>query len=87
MVVSDRMQKTRVVRVETQRRHPLYKKTVRHAKTFKAHDEQNASRMGDVVVIVETRPLSKDKRWRVLRVLEHRILPAAMPGGEAESPA
>jgi small subunit ribosomal protein S17 len=54
---------------------------------FKAHDEQNASRVGDVVLIVETRPLSKEKRWRVMRVLEHRVLPAAMPGGEAESPA
>ncbi len=87
VVVSDRMQKTRVVRVETLRRHPLYKKTVRHSKKFKAHDELNASRVGDVVLIAETRPLSKEKRWRIVRVLEHRVRPAAVPGGEAESEA
>ncbi len=87
VVVSDRMQRTRVVRVETQRRHPLYKKTVRHSKKFKAHDELNASRVGDVVLMTETRPLSGEKRWRIVRVLEHRTMPATVPGGEAESEA
>lgn len=85
VVVSDRMQKTVVVRVETRRRHPFYRKTMRHTKTYKAHDEQQASRVGDTVVIAETRPLSKDKRWRVVRVLARRAvgpLPA-LASGEA----
>ncbi len=87
VVVSDRMQKTVVVRVETLRRHPLYRKTVRHVQKYKAHDEQSASKRGDVVLIAETRPLSKDKRWRVVRVLEHRAVAASPAGAEAESPA
>ncbi len=85
VVVSDRMAKTRVVRVESLRRHPLYKKAVRHVKTLKAHDEENASRAGDVVLLAETRPLSREKRWRIVRILEHRTLPAAAPAGEAEA--
>ena len=87
VVTSDRMQKTVVVRVETRRRHPFYRKTIRHVKTYKAHDEQNASHVGDVVLIAETRPLSKEKRWRVVRVLERRKSDAvvvAATGGEAE---
>ncbi|MBI4279696.1 MAG: 30S ribosomal protein S17 [Armatimonadetes bacterium] len=71
IVRSDKMEKTVVVQVEALRRHPLYEKTVRHTRTFKAHDEQNASRAGDRVLIMETRPLSKDKRWRVVQVLGH----------------
>jgi small subunit ribosomal protein S17 len=70
VVVSDRMDKTVVVRVETIRRHPLYGKTVRRVATFKAHNEGNVARQGDRVLIMETRPLSKEKRWRVVRVLE-----------------
>ncbi|MDR5693954.1 MAG: 30S ribosomal protein S17 [Armatimonadota bacterium] len=69
-VVSDKMDKTVVVRVETLRRHPLYKKTIRHIKKVKAHDEENACRVGDKVLIMETRPLSKEKRWRVVQILE-----------------
>jgi small subunit ribosomal protein S17 len=87
VVTSDRMQKTVVVRVETRRRHPFYRKTIRHVKTYKAHDEQNAGHVGDVVLIAETRPLSKEKRWRVVRVLERRKSGAAVvaaTGGEAE---
>jgi small subunit ribosomal protein S17 len=68
-VVSDKMDKTVVVAVESYRRHPLYKRPVRRIKKFKAHDEQNACRVGDVVLIEETRPLSKEKRWRVVEVL------------------
>ncbi len=88
VVVSDRMSKTVVVRVETRRRHPFYGKTLRHTKTYKAHDEENASHTGDTVLIAETRPLSKDKRWRVVRVLGRRAaepLPAttAADGGDA----
>jgi small subunit ribosomal protein S17 len=69
-VVSDRMQKTVVVEVETMRRHPLYKKVVRRSRRFKAHDERGEAHVGDTVLIQETRPLSKDKRWRVVQVVE-----------------
>ena len=68
-VVSDRMDKSVVVAVETRRRHPLYKKIIRHTVRFKAHDETNTCKMGDVVRIIETRPLSKTKRWRVLEIV------------------
>jgi small subunit ribosomal protein S17 len=68
-VVSDKMDKTVVVAVESYRRHPLYKKAVRRIKKFKAHDEQNACQEGDIVRIEETRPLSKEKRWRVVEVI------------------
>jgi small subunit ribosomal protein S17 len=69
-VVSDKMDKTVVVTVESHRAHPLYKKRVRRINRFKAHDEQNTCRIGDVVRIEETRPLSKDKRWRVVEILQ-----------------
>ena len=68
-VVSDKMDKTVVVVVESRRRHPKYKRVVRYRKRFKAHDKDNACRIGDVVKIVGTRPLSKDKRWRVAEIL------------------
>jgi len=68
-VVSDRMDKTVVVAVETPKRHPLYKKTLRRAVRYKAHDEKNQCGLGDIVKIVETRPLSKQKRWRVAEVI------------------
>ncbi|HAG10599.1 MAG TPA: 30S ribosomal protein S17 [Desulfotomaculum sp.] len=64
------MDKTIVVAVETLVRHPLYQRTIRQTRKFKAHDEQNTCRIGDKVRIMETRPLSKDKRWRVVEVLE-----------------
>jgi small subunit ribosomal protein S17 len=63
------MQKTVVVKVETVFRHPFYQKVMRMASKFKAHDENNQCQVGDLVEIMETRPLSKDKRWRVVRVL------------------
>lgn len=69
-VVSDKMQKTVVVAVETLVRHPLYQRTIRRTKKFKAHDEQNSCRIGDKVKVMETRPLSKEKRWRVVEILE-----------------
>jgi small subunit ribosomal protein S17 len=68
-VVSDKMDKTVVVAVETPRRHPLYKKTIRRAVKYKAHDEKNECKLGNMVRIVETRPLSKDKRWRVAEII------------------
>ncbi len=69
-VVSDKMQKTVVVAVETTKPHPLYGKRVKHSKRFKAHDEQNEAKIGDVVRIMETRPLSKDKRWRLVEIVK-----------------
>ena len=69
-VVSDKMDKTVVVAVESVSRHPLYKKIIKQTNKFKAHDENNKSRLGDIVEIMEMRPLSKQKRWRVVSVLE-----------------
>ena len=69
-VVSDKMDKTVVVQVERIIRHPLYGKTMRRSVKFKAHDENNECRVGDRVRIMETRPLSKDKRWRVAEIVE-----------------
>jgi small subunit ribosomal protein S17 len=69
-VVSDAMEKTIVVKVELVKAHPKYKKVVRRSVKFHAHDEQSAAKVGDVVRIVETRPLSKTKRWRLAEVVE-----------------
>ena len=69
-VVSDKMDKTVVVAVIDNVRHPLYKKIVKRTVKFKAHDEQNACGVGDIVKVMETRPLSKDKRWRVVEIVE-----------------
>jgi len=69
-VVSNKMQKTVVVEVERTRRHPLYGKVVRVHKHYKAHDEDNACGVGDTVLVMETRPLSKDKRWRLVEIIE-----------------
>jgi small subunit ribosomal protein S17 len=69
IVVSDRMQKTRVVRIERVFRHPRYQRVITRSKKLKAHDEANASRVGDRVLIEETRPISKDKRWRIRDIL------------------
>ncbi|HBR27881.1 MAG TPA: 30S ribosomal protein S17 [Firmicutes bacterium] len=68
-VISDKMEKTVVVAVERLERHRLYKKTIRRTTKFKAHDENNECRIGDQVQIMETRPFSKDKRWRVVSIL------------------
>jgi len=70
IVASDKMQKTVVVTVKNLVRHPLYGRIVKQDKKFKAHDENNEAHVGDTVEIMETRPLSKDKCWRVLRVIE-----------------
>ncbi|MBO8126515.1 MAG: 30S ribosomal protein S17 [Firmicutes bacterium] len=69
-VVSDKMDKTIVVAVESLVRHPLYGKIIKRTKKFKAHDENNEAHVGDVVQIAETRPLSRDKRWRLVRIQE-----------------
>ena len=70
IVVSDKMDKTIVVRIVRKWKHPLYGKTVKSSKNYKAHDEQNTAKIGDKVLIAETRPLSKDKRWRLVEVVE-----------------
>jgi len=69
-VVSDKMDKTIVVAVETKVRHPLYGKTVNKTTKFKVHDENNEAKINDRVSIMETRPLSKDKRWRLVEIVE-----------------
>ncbi len=69
VVVSDKMTKTRVVMIERVYRHPRYERVITRSKRLKAHDETNASKVGDRVLIEETRPLSKDKRWRIRQVL------------------
>ncbi len=78
-VVSDKMDKTVVVVVESLRKHRLYGKTVRRTKNFKAHDENNTAKQGDRVEIAECRPMSKDKHWAVARVLGTKAVVAAMP--------
>ncbi len=69
-VVSDKMDKTIVVAVETIVRHPLYKKTVKRTYKLKAHDENNECKVGDKVKVMETRPLSREKRWRLVEIIE-----------------
>ena len=69
-VISDKMDKTVVVAINERVKHPLYKKTMKRTVKFKAHDENNTCGVGDKVLIMETRPLSKDKRWRVVEIIE-----------------
>lgn len=70
MVVSDKMDKTVVVAIRDSVKHPLYKKIIKRTVRFKAHDENNEARVGDTVMIMETRPLSKDKNWRLVKIVE-----------------
>ena len=70
MVVSDKMDKTVLVRIDRKVAHPLYEKTVRRSSKLAAHDEQNDAHVGDTVRVMETRPLSKTKRWRVVEIVE-----------------
>lgn len=70
LVVSDKMDKTVVVAIERRVPHPVYGKMVTRTKRLKAHDEENTAKVGDTVRIIETRPLSKDKRWRLLEIVE-----------------
>ena len=73
IVISDKMDKTVVVKVDNMVKHAVYNKYIKRRVTYKAHDEQNACAAGDKVLIVETRPLSKDKRWRVREILEKNV--------------
>lgn len=81
VVVSDKMNKTRTVRVSRSVRHPFYEKIMKKSKKFHAHDENNEAREGDIVEITSTRPLSKLKRWRIVRIVK------AAPKGLAEANA
>jgi small subunit ribosomal protein S17 len=73
-VVSDKMDKTITVLVETYKKHPLYGKRVKYSKKFKAHDEQNEAKVGDIVRVMETRPLSATKRFRLVEVVEKAVI-------------
>ena len=73
-VVSDKMDKTIVVEIRTTREHPKYKKRIKYSTKFKAHDENNTAKEGDTVRIMETRPLSKDKRYRLVEVVEEAVI-------------
>ena len=70
-VVSTKMQKTVIVKVKHQRHHPIYKKLIRRSKRFKVHNEDSAVLLGNTVKIIETKPLSKEKRWKILEVVKH----------------
>ena len=85
-VISDGMDKTVVVAIERRVRHPLYHKSVRRLHKFKAHDETNEYRVGDTVTLIETRPLSKTKRWRIAGLLHRQDLPEVAPAVAAELP-
>jgi small subunit ribosomal protein S17 len=82
-VMSDKMQKTIVVAVESLKRHPIYKRTYKETTRFKAHDEMNSARIGDIVRIEETRPLSKEKRWRLVEIMNRAA--QTMPVAEVEA--
>lgn len=73
-VISDKMDKTVVVAIERLTQHPQYKKTIRKITKFKAHDEENKCKIGDKVSVIETRPLSKEKRWRIKEIIEKESL-------------
>ena len=90
-VVSNKMEKTVVVAVDYRKPHPIYRKTVRQTNKFYAHDEANECKIGDVVRIEETRPLSKLKRWRIIEIvgarqtpMDESFVPAELQQGEAE---
>ncbi|MGH7307269.1 MAG: 30S ribosomal protein S17 [Candidatus Rokuibacteriota bacterium] len=86
VVISDKMQKTRVVRIERVHRHPRYQRVVRSAKRLKVHDEANASRVGDRVLIEETRPMSKEKRWRIRQIVKVNAAARALAVPGAATP-
>ncbi len=84
-VVSNKMDKTVVVTVETSKRHPLYKKIIRRTVKYKAHDENNQCQLGDMVRIIETRPLSRCKRWRVGEIITRKEVVEIQPGEITEN--
>lgn len=82
VVVSNRMRKTIVVRVDRLARHPRFPRVVKRSTTFKVHDETNSARIGDRVRVMETRPISKDKHWRLVEVVRRASTAPAVPGTE-----
>jgi small subunit ribosomal protein S17 len=70
VVISDKMDKTVVVQISSLKQHPLYRKTIGHRLRLKAHDEKNEAGVGDLVRVMETRPISKEKRWRLIKIIE-----------------
>ncbi|MEJ5230485.1 MAG: 30S ribosomal protein S17 [Pseudothermotoga sp.] len=82
VVVSDKMNKTIVVKVTRKFEHPKYKKAIERSKKYHVHDENNVCKIGDVVVIEETRPLSKTKSWRVVEILKKQIVTGEIPSSE-----
>ncbi|MFC1952180.1 30S ribosomal protein S17 [Chloroflexota bacterium] len=78
-VLSNKMNKTVVVAVETLGHHPLYKKTIKRVAKYKAHDEKNECGIGDIVMIIETRPLSREKRWRVAEIITKKEVVEVQP--------
>lgn len=84
VVVSDKMQKTRVVEISRLKKHPRYQKYQRVSMRFKAHDEQNQYKVGDAVVIEETRPLSRDKRWKIVELVKKAEEKSESPSSETE---
>lgn len=86
IVVSDRMMKTVVVKVSRLVRHPMYPRVIRRSNTFKVHDESNSAKIGDWVKIMETRPLSKNKRWRLVEILRRATVPPPTPGLQQDEP-
>lgn len=84
IVTSNKMMKTIVVRISRQVRHPKYGRILRQASSFKVHDETNSAGIGDLVKIMETRPLSKDKRWRLVEIVRRASTAPPVPGQESE---
>lgn len=87
VVVSNKMQKTITVRVDRLMSHSHFPRTIKRSETFKAHDEANTANIGDWVKIAETRPLSKDKRWRLVEILKRASTAPAVPGSQNVEPA
>ncbi len=86
LVVSNKMTKTIVVRVSRRVRHPMYNRVLKRSTAFKVHDETNSAAIGDWVKIAETRPLSKDKRWRLVEILKQASTAPPVPGVDSEQP-
>ena len=82
IVTSNKMQKTIVVRISRLVRHPVYSRVMKQVNSFKAHDETNQAKVGDWVKIMETRPLSRDKRWRLVEIVKRASTAPAVPGSE-----
>ena len=86
-VTSNRMSKTIVVRIDRLARHPIYNRVLKRSTSFKAHDERNDAKIGDIVKIMETRPISKDKRWRLVEIVRRASTAPALPDSPEVQPS